>query len=260
MTQSVESVPGLLDATGGSVVAGRDARLRILAAAVFAVVVVSLSGAAALGLALAGAFTVAVLARLPVVRTLKRVITMDGFIVVMLAMLPFTVPGEPVFHLLGFAATREGFLQALTIGVKANAIVLMALALLGSMEAVLLARALRALLVPERLVHLVLFTVRYVDVLDREQRRLRIAMKARGFRPKTSWHTYRTFGYLVGMLLVRALERSERIFGAMKCRGFAGRLHLEATWCWSAADVSFALAGIALVSTMAALEILHVAG
>lgn len=111
---------------------------------------------------------------------------------------------------------------------------------------------------PDGLVHLILFTVRYVDVLDQEQHRLRTAMKARGFRPTTSWHTYRSVGYLVGMMLVRALERSERIQKAMKCRGFSGRFHLDAAGRPSPADFVFAASVVTLIAMLAVLEGAHV--
>ena len=83
----------------------------------------------------------------------------------------------------------------------------------------MLGHALGHLHVPRKLAHLLLFTVRYLDVLDREYRRLRAAMKVRSFRPRMSLHTYRAYGYLVGMLLVRSFDRSERMLAAMKCRG-----------------------------------------
>jgi len=124
---------------------------------------------------------------------------------------------------------------------KASAIVMMAMALLGSMEAVTLARALRSLRAPAGLVHLILFTVRYIDVLDQEYRRLRTAMKTRGFRPSNSRHTYVSFGYLIGMMLVRALERSERILQAMKCRGFHGHYYLLDHFAMTPLDWAFAM-------------------
>jgi len=51
-------------------------------------------------------------------------------------------------------------------------------------------------------------------------------MRIRGFKPSTAVHTYKTFGYLIGMLLIRSFERSERIYNAMLCRGFHGRFFL----------------------------------
>ena len=182
---------GLLDpATGHGPIARRDARLRVVAAAAFAVTVVALARLDVLALALAVAVSAMLLARLPVAQTLRRVAAMDTFIIVMIAMLPFTVPGVPAFELFGLVASKEGLAKAAVIALKANAVVLMAMALLSTLEPTMLARALHALGMPERLVHLVLFTVRYVDVLDQEYMRLRTAMRARGFQPANSRHSY----------------------------------------------------------------------
>jgi cobalt/nickel transport system permease protein len=215
-------------ATRRSVLEAIDGRVRIVAVGVFAIVVVSLGRFGPLVVALMGAMTALLIAHLPIARTLRRVVAMDTFIVLMIAMLPFTTPGQPVFSVFGFPASAEGFHAAILIALKANAVVLMTLALLSSLEPVAFGRALYRLGAPERLVHLILFNIRYIDVLDREQKRLRLAMRARGFRPANSRHTYVSYGYLVGMMLIRALERSERILNAMKCRGFSGRLFLDA--------------------------------
>lgn len=226
-----------------------DPRARIVAAVAFAVAVVALEDLAALTLAVAFALATMAHAQLPVGRTLRRMAAMDSFIVFMLAMLPFTVPGDPMFVLWGLTASWQGLLQAVQIALKANAIVLMLMSLVGTMESVTLGHALYRLRVPESLVHLLLFTVRYIEVMHREYLRLRTAMKARGFRPANTRHTYRTFGYLIGMMLVRALERSERILQAMKCRGFAGRIPLLEHLRFAPRDGAFAaLFTVALVA------------
>jgi cobalt/nickel transport system permease protein len=41
-------------------------------------------------------------------------------------------------------------------------------------------------------------------------------------------------------MLVRAIERSERILGAMKCRGFSGRLFLLQDYALTRRDYVFA--------------------
>jgi cobalt/nickel transport system permease protein len=64
-------------------------------------------------------------------------------------------------------------------------------------------------------------------------------MIIRGFKPKTNFHTYKTFGYLIGMLLIRSYERSERIWNAMLCRGFQGRFYLLDHFKIEARDVIF---------------------
>lgn len=202
-----------------------EPRARILAALAFAVVTVACDQIAVLVAALGLAFGLLAASGLDRRRTLRRMAAMDTFILFMLVLLPFTVPGEPVFSLWGWPASREGIGLAIRILLTANAVILALMALVGTLEPVSFGHALHHLKVPARLVHLMLFTIRYIDVLHQEYRRLRQAMKARGFRPKASTHVYRSFGYLVGMMLVRAMERSERILAAMKCRGFTGQLH-----------------------------------
>ncbi|MCV6598747.1 MAG: energy-coupling factor transporter transmembrane protein EcfT, partial [Mangrovicoccus sp.] len=109
---------------------------------------------------------------------------------------------------------------------------------------------------PETLVHLLMFTIRYIDVLRAEYLRLRAAMKVRGFRPGTNWHSYRSLGYLVGMMLVRAIERSERILGAMKCRGFSGQLLLLQDFALTRRDHVFAAGLLLLCMALLAVDFL----
>ena len=201
-----------------------DPRARILLTLIFSLVVVSLNILPLLVAALALALFILLGSGLAWRSTLKRMLAMDGFILLMLVMLPFTVAGDPWFNIAGLTATWQGLWRALEIALKANAIILMLLALVGSMETVTLGHALGKLRVAKNLVHLLLFTVRYIEVLKEEYQRLRQAMQARAFRPGNNWHTYRSFGYLFGMLLVRAMERSERVMEAMQCRGFTGQL------------------------------------
>ncbi len=203
-----------------------DPRMRIVLATLFAIVVVSLSDLVALSLAVIVAAALLPLSGLPAKRTVKRMAAMDGFIIFTLILLPFSVVGTPMFSVFGLVASWEGLRQAIEIAMTANAVILALMCLVGSMEPVTMGHALHALRMPEQLVQLLMFTTRYIETLREEYMRLRAAMKMRGFQPGTNWHTYRSFGYLVGMMLIRALERSERVLGAMKCRGFTGRFVL----------------------------------
>lgn len=214
----------LLDPTvpGGALIGRLDPRTRVGAATLYAVAAVAAQGLAAQGLALALAVVLALLARAPLLPTLRRLLALEGFMVLALATLPFTVPGAPVATVLGWTASAEGLVRALSILLVANGVMLATQALLGSLEVVELGHALARLGAPRRLVTLLLFTVRYVEVLGQEYGRLRLAMRARAFRPRTGWHTWRAYGWLVGMLLVMSLERSERIHAAMRLRGFSG--------------------------------------
>ena len=199
-------------------------RTRVLAALAFCIAASFLQTAAGLTAALLCAAGLAATAGLPVRTALRRLAALEGFLLAGVAALPFMVPGAPAFTLLGFDASWPGLAQAAMIVGKATAAALAFAALVGALEPAALGRALARLGAPGKLVHLYLFTARYVHVLLREYRRLTLAMKARGFRPGCNRHTWRAYGWLFGMLTVRSLERADRVLAAMRCRGFSGAL------------------------------------
>ena len=111
-------------AHGDSVLHRLDPRVKILVALCFSVTVAvgdRLMPAAA-GLALAAAM-VAVGSMKPS-RLLARLAVVNGFILLLWAVLPFTFPGEPLLTLGPLTASREGVNRALLITLKSNAIVL----------------------------------------------------------------------------------------------------------------------------------------
>ncbi|WP_421904530.1 cobalt ECF transporter T component CbiQ [Mameliella sp.] len=254
LSNTSAALPGDGARRGPGPIAALDPRVRILSAVAYGVFVVALDSLIALSAALALSLTLLALSRLPPGKTLKRVAMVDGFILFMLALLPFTVPGDPIFTLWGYPASWQGLARAIQIGLTANAVVLALITLVGTMEPVTLGHALYRLKAPETLVHLLMFTIRYVEVLRQEYLRLRAAMKVRGFRPGTNWHSYRSFGYLVGMMMVRAIERSERLLGAMKCRGFSGRIVLLQEFRCTRADALFALVLAGALALLLTLE------
>lgn len=154
---------------------------------------------------------------------LKRLAAVDGLIILTVVLLPFTEPGETVFTFAGLPISKAGLVLAGMILAKANIILIVLMAQNAGLNALTLSYTLAELKVPAKLVLLMQLSIRYISVMQQEFCRLRCAMKARGFSPNTSLHTWRSFGYLFGMMLVRAMERAERIWLAMKCRGFDGQ-------------------------------------
>ncbi|MGR5147030.1 energy-coupling factor transporter transmembrane component T family protein [Photobacterium alginatilyticum] len=154
---------------------------------------------------------------------LKRLAAVDGFIVFTVILLPFTEPGEVAFHVGEMAVTREGMTLAAMILLKANILVITLMAQCAGLNAMSLSYTLAELKIPHKLVLIMQLSIRYISVMQLEFKRLHQAMKARGFQPDSSLHTWRSYGYLFGMMLVRALDRADRIWLAMKCRGFNGR-------------------------------------
>jgi cobalt/nickel transport system permease protein len=232
----------------------RDPRLRLAAALLFALVTVSLQTFPALLAALALAVTAAAAGGPDWRPVLRRLLPLEGLMLALLLLLPFTVEGTPWFSFGPLQASQEGFQLALRILLRANAVLVMLLALLGTLEPTTLGHALGRLGVPEKLVHLFLLTVRYVELIHDEYRRLRNAMRARAFVPRGNLHGWRSLGWLIGMLLVRSLERARRVLAAMKCRGFHGRLYLLADYRWGRGDSAAALAASLLLGGLLWLE------
>lgn len=169
----------------------------------------------------------------------KRFLAVNVFVAALFVTLPFGTPGVPLFEVGRVAYTREGVLACSFIALKTNAIMLVLTATLGSIEVISLGHALSHLRAPYKLIHVFLFTIRYLDVLQREYVRLRNATKLRGYRHRANLHTYTTVGNLLGMLLVRSFDRSDRVLAAMKCRGFKGKFYVLNHFHYSKLDAIF---------------------
>jgi len=200
--------------SGPSCLAQVDPRARIAAAVILALVVAGARSVPAMAIAMAAGAGLVAMARMSPGDLFRRLLPLEIFVAVLMILLPW-----PAYR-------HEGLMLATVVALKANAVVLAVTALIGTMDAVTLGHALAHFHVPQKLTQLMLFMVRYFDVLRREYVRLRAAMRVRCFRPAMNGHSYRAFGYLVGMLLVRSFDRSERVLAAMKCRGFRGRYYL----------------------------------
>ena len=249
------SLPGLASSDRGASPLDRlDPRLRIVVAVAFAIVVAVANRLDVLLLALGVATVGLAIGRLGPWTVFKRLIPLNTFMLLLFVLVPPFTGNSALLSLGPVDYSQEGALLAARIALKGNAIVILMVVLLSRLDVVTMGHALDHLRVPNKLVHLLLFTVRYFDVLRREYSRLAAAIKMRGFRPRMNWHTYRTYGYLVGMLLVRSLDRSERIVAAMKCRGFRGRFYLLDHFAFSAADVRFGAISALILAALVILE------
>ncbi len=181
-----------------------------------------------------GALLLLALARLPGRWACRRLTEISLALLPVVLVLPLT--GNP---------TLAGVVYLKGLAIAALALVLLATAPLPTTLA-----AAHALRVPGRMVHLTLLTYRYVFVLADELRRLRIALRVRGFRARLNRHSYRTVGQVTGTLLVQGAARAERVAQAMRCRGFDGRYHTLAEFRTATADV---IAFAALLFAAAAL-------
>jgi len=229
-----------------------EPRFRLVVALAFGLVMALVDTPMALALAFGLACGAVALARLRIGVVLRRMAAVEGFLLALLLTLPFAIPGEPLLAIFGLIASVEGFARAVTLVVRINAALLVVMAMIGGLGAQRLAGALAGIGVPAAFTGLLLMTLRYIGTLGEEYRRLRTAMRVRGFRAGSNRHSWRSLGYLVGMLLVRSLERAERVHGAMLCRGYAGHYPIVPSRRPNRRDWAFlAAAGLAMAGLLA---------
>lgn len=93
-----------------------------------------------------------------------------------------------------------------------------------STEALL--KVLHQLRVPIIFIELAFFTLRFTDVFKVEIRNMQLSLRSKGFQTGKffSAKTIRILGHLLGSMLVRSLQRSERIYLGMQSRGYNGQI------------------------------------
>jgi cobalt/nickel transport system permease protein len=202
-----------------------DPRIRVCLTAVYAFVIALAYQFPVLIIGLIISSILVFMARVNIKEVLRRMVIVNALIFLLWVILPFTFHGEVLTRMGAFAIYRPGVTLAAQITLKSNAILLAFIALVATMPFATLGHALHRLRVPEKIVHLLLMTYRYIFVIEQEYKRLLRAAKIRGFQPGTNINTYRTYSYVIGMLFVRSACRAERVHQAMLCRGFKGKFY-----------------------------------
>ena len=176
-------------------------------------------------LALATAWTLLAFSALP--REFVRSGTRFAILLLlpMLVILPLSYPEVDARGTHDVLFSLSGFRVAITIVVKAVAMVLISYTIFGTSRFDVSMVALQHLRCPSVIVQMLLFSYRYVFVFLSELQRMDIAMRARGFIARSNTATLRTYGHFIGSLLVRSFERTERIFKAMLSKGYTGKFH-----------------------------------
>lgn len=249
----------LLHRPGESEVHRLAPEVKIVAAVAFTVAVVSTPREAfwAFGAYAALVAVVAAVARIPPGWLAARAAIELPFVALAFA-LPFLGGGERL-QLAGLSLSLDGLLGGWNILAKATLGLLASLLLVGTTTVRDLILGLDRLRCPPAITQIATFMLRYLDVLIDEARRMRLARIARGDDPRFLWQV-RGFAAGIGTLFLRAYERGERVWLAMRSRGWQGRMpgawHDTATatagqWL-AAASVSGTAAVVAALAVMTA--------
>jgi cobalt/nickel transport system permease protein len=161
------------------------------------------------------------LSRVPAGYLARRMVVEVPF-VLFAALMPFVATG-PRVEVLGVAVSEAGLLGAWGLLVKGTLGVLAALTLAATTEPHDLLRGLERLRMPQLIVQIMGFMVRYLDVVTGEMGRMTTAMRSRGCDPRSPRH-WPALARSLGALFVRSYERGERVHLAMLSRGYDGSL------------------------------------
>ncbi|TDC51341.1 cobalt ECF transporter T component CbiQ [Jiangella ureilytica] len=241
---------------GDSPVHRLPAHVKVLALLAFVLVVVATPreqywAFGVYALLLAG---VAGVAAVPAGVIVRRMVVEVPFVVFALLM-PIVSQG-PRVDVLGLSLSEHGLLTGWNILAKGTLGVVASILLAATTSERGLLLGLQKLRVPDRLVEIASFMIRYADVVAADMRRMRIARESRGFEARHLGHV-RVVAQGAGALFVRSYERGERVHLAMLSRGYAGAMPLTSVaaatrtdWLRAAA-LPLAAAVVALTAVLA---------
>ena len=227
-----------------------DARWKLAGAMLAVGGVAALDHLAPAAVALALGLSLLVLSRLPGAWVRSRLFLFALASLPFLLVLPFTLEGDG-WDIGPVKISERGLIAGGAVFCRGLAIGCFALLLVGTAPLHHTLAAAHKLKVPGLLVQLTLLAYRYAFLLADEMRRLRVAMRTRGFQLRATRHGYRALGHATGAILVRGAERADHVAAAMRCRGFDGTFHTLARFRTRATDIisfiALALAAAAIV-------------
>jgi cobalt/nickel transport system permease protein len=159
--------------------------------------------------------------RLPLRYLLDRLRYPGYFLLVVAVLLPF-FSGETALLSLGpLTIYHEGTLALARIAAKFLAILTTGLVLFGTAPFLVNIKALRGLGLPAILTDMALLAYRYLFEIGDDLISMERAMRLRGFQAnRINTRAVQSLASLAGSLLVRSYEQSERVYKAMRLRGY----------------------------------------
>lgn len=229
-----------------------------IVAVVFLIVSTPADAFAAFALFLALSFILIIISRVPVTVFLRRALIAVPFIVVALAAVPFVSEGtQATSFSLGIgssAVSVTGFLLVFNVLCKSTLSIIFITLLISTTPFRDLVSGLRELKVPSFIADTLSFMYQYIFIIMDETQRVAFARDARLYGNRWIWQAP-VIGHMIGSIFVRSYERGERIFLAMKARGYDSSVSRARTGSLAAADYIF---GLIVIASAAAVRLVGV--
>ena len=225
-----------------------DPRVKVLTTIYFIVVVISFDKYNPAGLAPLVVYPIAVMTigNIPFSYIMKKLLIASPFVLSMALFNPILdrTPGID----LGIFSISAGFISFASIIMKFALTVSAGLALIACTGFDSICSALGRMGVPAAFTVQLLFLYRYIFVLGEEAARMARARALRSFGSKGLGMS--VYGGMIGHLLVRTMDRAQRIHLAMLSRGFDGEIHNTASSKTGITDMLFLVGWSALFTLL----------
>ncbi|CUR60710.1 Cobalt ABC transporter, permease [metagenome] len=159
--------------------------------------------------------------RVPFGYIARRMVIETPF-VLFAVLVPFVATG-PTTEVLGLTVSQPGLVAAWGLLAKGTLGVMASLTLAATTEPTDVLRGLERLRMPDLIVQIMGFMIRYLDVITAELTRMTTAMRSRGCDPRSPRH-WPVLARSLGALFIRSYERGERVHLAMVSRGYTGTM------------------------------------
>ncbi|MGD9958614.1 cobalt ECF transporter T component CbiQ [Nocardioides sp.] len=159
--------------------------------------------------------------RVPFGYIARRMVVETPFVLFAL-LVPFVATG-PSTQFLGLTVSQPGLVAAWGLLAKGTLGVMASLTMAATTEPTDVLRGLERLRMPDLIVQIMGFMIRYLDVITAELTRMTTAMRSRGCDPRSPRH-WPVLARSLGALFIRSYERGERVHLAMVSRGYTGTM------------------------------------
>ena len=223
-----------------------DPRTKLVFSFCFVILLVSIPPQQLLTFVIFGGslFWIAAFARIPLVPILQRTVLVLPFCCFAGLSLVFFHRG-PSIQFWGVHLSTVGLWLFLALVFKAILGVFVMILLVATTPFSALLAGLRGLGCPTLLIDMLAITYRFLEVFITEIHRLRTAAIIRGYSPR--WLPQaKIAGQMIGTVFVRSYERAERVYCAMKMRGYQGTYPSSPLSSWKGLE-AFALCLVVMV-------------
>ncbi len=164
----------------------------------------------------------AAVSRIPAGHMLKRSLVITPFILMTAVFIPFQ--GNDVLYSFGPASvSRTGLILFSGLAVKSFLSVMSIIILTAGTPFTSLLKALQDLRVPAIVIMVLSFMYRYIFIIEDEFMKMKQARESR-IAGDSGRLCFKSLANMIGVLFIRAYERSEAVYMAMCSRGFKGEM------------------------------------